>query len=95
MSIEVKPLVKYVQVLTTCRENNTAYVAESYRFVHHLEEIKRDDKWWNWVLPLNVIEKMFGCKFEDGRHPYVQGLLDAEDLDNLIDMEKAKGWKAV
>lgn len=88
--------VIYVQVLTTKRIGNTAYVALSYSFIWSLEEVVRDDKWYNWTLPLNVVEEMFGCKFKDGRHPYVQGLLDRDELDKRVKVEEAKGfsiWK--
>lgn len=72
----------YIQVLETNRESNMAYVARSYPFKLHLNEIKRDDKWYNSVEPLDKVEKFFGCEFKDGIHPYVQALIDWDNWNN-------------
>lgn len=69
----------YVQVIETNREKNTAYVARSYRFETHLDEVGLEDKWFNTVEDLDEIEKIFRCKFDDGEHPYVQATIFKED----------------
>lgn len=84
--------VLYVQVLTTLRADNTAYVALSYSFKWSIEEVVREDRWYNWTLPLNVVEEMFGCTFKDGRHPYVQGLLNRDELNRRTKIEEDKGF---
>ena len=92
--VDISDKVKYIQVLTTNRERNTAYVAESYRFMFHLEEIQREDKWFNSVYPLDVIEYLFRCTFSDGNHPYVQGLVNAQVLDTMTWQRRQEGWKS-
>lgn len=51
---------KYLSVLSFNRKENTAYVAESYRFKKHLSEVTLEDNWYNWSYPLDVIEELLG-----------------------------------
>lgn len=68
----------YIEVLSTNRRTNTAYVARSYTFKYYLGEIDREDTWFNTTLPLDEVEKEFGCKFDDGEHPYIRGLVERQ-----------------
>ena len=68
----------YIEVIHTQRSTNTAYVARSYSFKYFLGEIDREDNWFNTTLPLDEIEKEFRCKFDDGDHPYIGGLVDRQ-----------------
>jgi len=55
---------KHISVLSYSRRNNTAYVAESYRFTKSLDEVTLDDKWYNWSYPLDVIEEVLETKLK-------------------------------
>jgi hypothetical protein len=73
----------YLQVISTKREINSAYVARSYSFELGLNEVTLEDKWFNTEVELDWVEKKFRCKFDDGDHPYVGG---------IIYIEKEEDW---
>jgi hypothetical protein len=59
---------KHIEVISTNRKNNTAYVA-----------VQVDEPFysaWNAEVYLNWIESVMGCKFDDGFHPFVRCNID-------------------
>ena len=79
---------KYLEVLSYNRKDNTAYVAESYRFIRDLNEITLEDKWYNWSYPLNVIEKLLGIEVMTPDKLFITFTVSADELDRLMDERK-------
>ncbi len=69
----------YIQVIETNRKRNIAYVARTYAFNKDLDEATLRDAWFNTEEDLDWIEELYGYKFMDGRHPYVQITIHEED----------------
>ena len=55
--------MKWIEVIETDRSKNSAYIA-----------IQQDDPYWatNIEIELDWVEKLMGCKFRNGRHPFVR-----------------------
>jgi hypothetical protein len=65
-----------LSVISTNRADNTAYVA--YCGLHRFGTACRH--WTNNVVALSLIERLMGCKFEDGNHPHVS-IKISEEVD--------------
>ena len=59
---------KYIQVIETNREKNMAYV-----WMYYGPECVKGT---NTVLPLDKVEELFRCKFDDGVHGWTSTVLD-------------------
>ena len=62
----------YIQVIETNRKKNFAYVARTNLFSKHMDEATLRDYWFNTEEDSDWIEKIYGRRFEDGRHPYIE-----------------------
>lgn len=72
---ELRP-ERNLSVIKTNRADNTAYVA--YCGLHRFGTACRH--WTNNVVALSLVERLMGCKFEDGYHPHVS-IKVSEEVD--------------
>ena len=79
---------KYLEVLTYNRKENTAYVAESYSFIEHLDEVTLEDQWYNWSYPLDIIEKVLGIEIMTPDKLFITFTISADQLHRLMDERK-------